>query len=125
MSAIVARLTIAVLATALAGPGLAAPMIAGCPSFPADNIWNARIDTLPVDANSDAYVASVGADTALKADFASALYDGVPIGIPYVVVPFRSSRVEIVMAEFDGEGPYDAESDVGTLDSYYARVEAA
>ena len=37
------------------------PQIAGCDLFPADNMWNTPVDTLPVDANSDAYVASIGA----------------------------------------------------------------
>lgn len=94
-------------------PAFAAPTIAGCPSFPADNIWNTRVDSLPVDANSDAYVESIGAGLPLKADFGAALYEGVPIGIPYVVVPFRAPRVEIVPAPFDGEGPYAEESDLG------------
>ena len=31
------------------------------PLFPADNVWNAPVDTLPVDAHSAAYVATIGA----------------------------------------------------------------
>ena len=41
------------------------------PSFPADNIWNTRVDRLPVDPRSRQYVASIGADETLKADFAA------------------------------------------------------
>ena len=37
------------------------PLIGGCPIFPANNIWNTPIDTLPVDARSAAYVSSIGA----------------------------------------------------------------
>lgn len=87
--------------------------VGGCAVFPADNIWNTPIDTLPVDPRSDAYIASIGAETGLKTDFGSGLYEGAPIGIPYVVVPFRYPRVDIVLAPFDGEGPYAEESDPG------------
>lgn len=34
------------------------PEVAGCAVFPADNVWNVPVDTLPVDANSAAYVAT-------------------------------------------------------------------
>ena len=37
--------------------------IGGCPPFPADNVWNARIDSLPMDAHSDNYISSIGATT--------------------------------------------------------------
>jgi len=87
-------------------PALAPPVVAGCDLFPADNIWNTPIDTLPVDANSDAYIATVGADTNLHPDFGSGLWDGGPIGIPYVDVPGTQAKVNVV---FD----YDEESDDG------------
>src|SRR5580704_9555485 len=38
----------------------AQPSISGCPLFPANNIWNTRVDSLPVDPQSAAYVASMG-----------------------------------------------------------------
>jgi len=47
------------------------PQVAGCAVFPADNIWNTPVDTLPVDPNSDAYIATIGADAYLHADFGS------------------------------------------------------
>lgn len=37
------------------------PKAAGCAVFPVDNIWNVPVDHLPVDANSDAYIATIGA----------------------------------------------------------------
>ncbi len=37
-----------------------APTFAGCPVLPANNIWNARADSLPVSSNSAAYVQTVG-----------------------------------------------------------------
>jgi hypothetical protein len=92
----------------------AGPSIGGCPVFPGDNIWNARVDTLPVDANSAQYVASIGADARLKADFGSGLYEGVPIGIPYVVVPADQPMVPIHYAPFGDETEaYGEESDAG------------
>src|SRR3712207_4952867 len=36
--------------------------------FPADNVWNVPVADLPVDPNSDAYVASIGIDEGLHPD---------------------------------------------------------
>lgn len=58
----------------------------GCQIFPPDNIWNARVDTLPVHALSDDYVDTIGRYTGLHADFGSGEWDGGPIGIPFVEV---------------------------------------
>lgn len=44
------------------------PEVAGCPVFPADNIWNVPVDTLPLDPNSDAYIATIGANAYLHPD---------------------------------------------------------
>jgi hypothetical protein len=72
------------------------PTIAGCPVFPPDNIWNARVDRLPLDPKSQAYVRSIGSDKAMQADFASGTYGGGPIGIPFVTVPGNQEHVRIV-----------------------------
>ncbi|MGE0057719.1 MAG: hypothetical protein AB7P33_09650 [Dehalococcoidia bacterium] len=64
----------------------AAPSIGGCSIFPSDHVWNTPINTLPKDANSAAYVNTIGASKGLKADFGSGLWDGGPIGIPFVTV---------------------------------------
>ena len=82
------------------------PIVAGCAVFSADNIWNTPVDTLPVDANSVAYVATIGASAPVHADFGSGLWDGGPIGIPYVDVPGTQPLVPVT---FD----YDDESDPG------------
>ena len=55
----------------------------GCPVFPANNIWNVRVDALPVHVRSDAWIDSIGCDTGLHLDFGSGTWDGDPIGIPY------------------------------------------
>jgi len=81
----------------------------GCAIFPADNIWNTPVDTLPVDANSIAYIASIGADAEVHPDFGSGTWDGGPIGIPYAVVPGMQPKVTIHFVEFGDEsdpGPY-------------------
>lgn len=103
------------LAFAISGTALAAgPQVAGCPVFPADNIWNTRVDTLPVHSRSDDYIASIGADEPLKADFGSGLYEGALVGIPYIVVPGDQPMVPIRYAPFGDETEAFAdESDAG------------
>ncbi len=86
--------------------GNSAPVVGGCSVFPADNIWNTPVDTLPVAANSAAYVATIGANAVVHADFGSGLWEGGPIGIPYVDVPGTQALVPVT---FD----YDDESDPG------------
>lgn len=78
------------------------------PIFPADNIWNVRIATLPVDPQSDAYVTGIGADTGLHPDFGSGLYEGSPLGIPFVRVPADQPMVEVAfeVPEESDPGPY-------------------
>ena len=81
----------------------------GCTLFPQTNVWNTPIDTLPRDARSDAYVASIGQDTGLHPDFASGLYEGQPIGIPFVTVPGSQPPVAIAFTDAGDEsdpGPY-------------------
>jgi hypothetical protein len=79
-----------------------APTVAGCPIFPADNIWNSRVEKLPLDPKSLDYIQSIGADKPLHADFGSGNYAGGPIGIPFVMVPGNQKRVHIVFDYRDG-----------------------
>jgi hypothetical protein len=80
------------------------PLIGGCPIFPANNIWNTPIDTLPVDARSAAYVSSIGVNTAFHPDFGA----NPDYGIPYVVVPASQAGVGVAFDEPDESdaGPY-------------------
>jgi hypothetical protein len=89
-----------------AAPAGTTPSIGDCSILPANNIWNTRIDSLPVHARSDAWIASIGGSTGLKADFGSGLWEGSPIGIPYSTTPGSQPAVSI---SFD----YDDESDPG------------
>jgi hypothetical protein len=91
-----------------AAPALAAPRIAGCPVFPKSNAWNQRVDRLPVLPNSGAIVRSIGAGDTMHADFGSGLWDGGPIGIPFMTVGKRQPRVHVSF-DYAGEsdrGPY-------------------
>jgi hypothetical protein len=76
--------------------------------FPADNIWNARVDGLPVHSRSLAYLTSIGLNTGLKADFGAGLFDGGPIGIPFVTVPGSQPRATVRFddPEESDPGPY-------------------
>lgn len=91
-----------------AAPAAGSPTIDGCPLLPADNIWNAPVDTAPLDAKSAAYITSIGAGS-LKADFGSGLYNGGPIGIPFVSVPQNQATVPINFTAYGDEsdaGPF-------------------
>lgn len=110
---ILALLTLAcasVQETALSRPQ-APPQIAGCDVFPADNIWNTPIDTLPVDANSDAYIQTIGADEPMHPDFGSGVWppgSDSPIGIPFIDVAGSQPGVNVTFDEPDESdpGPY-------------------
>lgn len=70
------------------------PQIAGCPIFPADNVWNVPIDKLPLDPRSKDYVNSIGVDKPLHPDFASVPTIGMPITV-------MDSHVTWVKVTFD------------------------
>ncbi len=111
-------LTAAVLAgsaLALSTRSASAPTLAGCPVFPASNVWNQPVNTLPVAANSAQLIASIGLTASVHADFGSGLYDGQSIGIPYVVVNGKTtpkSRVKFDYADESDKGPYPIPSNV-------------
>ena len=73
-----------------------------CPFFPANNVWNARVDRLPVDRRSAAYLRSIGTRDGLHPDFGAGLWDGGPIGIPYTKVRGDQPRV-LVRFRYAGE----------------------
>jgi len=79
-----------------------------CAVFPADNIWNTPIDKLPIDSNSAAYTATIGADKPLHPVFASGTWKGAPIGFPYALVPGSQPKVAMSFTYSDQSepGPY-------------------
>ena len=96
-----------------ATPTAAAPSLGGCPMLPADDIWNTRVDGLPAHPRSAEWLASIGLDTGLHADFGSGLWAGGPIGIPYVLVPEDQPRVPLRFeyADESDPGPYPIPTD--------------
>jgi hypothetical protein len=86
----------------------AAPKVGGCPVFPKSNPWNQRVDKLPVASNSHAIVRSIGLSDTMHADFGSGLWDGGPIGIPFVTVGRSQPRVPVRFdyADESDRGPY-------------------
>lgn len=98
------------LAAALGSAGIAtaAPMLDGCPVFPADNVWNTRVDWLPPHESSATYIASIGGTRNFHMDFGAGLFEGAPIGIPFVAVPGSQPRVPVAfdVPEESDPGPY-------------------
>jgi hypothetical protein len=82
------------------GPG--GGNLGNCPIFPADNWWNRDISGAAIDPSSDAYIASMGRDTALHADY------GADFGIPFVAVTGNTSRSAVSFSQDDesDSGPY-------------------
>ena len=57
------------------------PHIGKCPVFPSDNIWNAAVDRLPLDPQSDVYIGSIGRDKPLHPDFGREATSGIPFNL--------------------------------------------
>ena len=77
--------------------------IGGCTIFPANNIWNTRVDNMPVSANSAAFVTTIGASANLFPDFWS-----VAGGIFLNIAPASTPRVPV-------KALYAAEADPGPI----------
>ncbi len=113
-AALLAVIGLALLVGGRPAEALRHPSAPRCPVFPASNAWNKRVDRLPVAANSDAIVRSIGADETLHPDFGSGLWEGAPIGIPITVVRGgqRKVRVAFEYADESDRGPYPIPRDV-------------
>ena len=72
--------------------------------FPVDNPWNQRIDSAPVDPNSDTLINSIGRTALFHPDFGSNL----AYGIPYIVVSGATPLVPVTFqyASESDPGPY-------------------
>jgi hypothetical protein len=73
--------------------------------FPPTDLWNRDISHDPIDPNSDALISSIGLRKPLHPDFGTT-YNGIPNGIPYVIVGRDQARVTI-------KADYKDESDPG------------
>src|SRR5437870_12668443 len=103
MAALAAGVAVGVPASA------AAPPSTSCQVFPADNIWNTDISTLPVHAQSAQWLASMASSTTkLHPDFG-----GPPYGFPYNVVDNTHGTVSVTFqyASESYPGPYPLGSD--------------
>jgi hypothetical protein len=81
--------------------------------LPPDNPWNTPVDELPLDPASADYIAHMRPSKGLHPDFGT-VWDGAPIGIPYVVVPGTQPKVPINFTAYGAEsdpGPYPVPSD--------------
>ncbi len=107
---LLARALLGLTVLALGGSGAApTPEIGGCTVFPTANVWNQRVDELPVSNDSVALIRSIGVDASVHPDFGSGLYDGHAIGIPFLVVQGKTtprSRVTFDYADESDAGPY-------------------
>ncbi len=90
-----------------APPAHSPDLAAACAIFPADNPWNTDISAEPIDPRSDAWVASVGAGTALHPDFGSVY------GIPYTTAGAATPPVPVAFqyADESDPGPYPIPAD--------------
>ena len=64
----------------------AAAAVAGCPVFPADDIWHADVSGLPVDPRGATWLSHMSTDRNLHPDFGPSFGDGPDYGIPVTVV---------------------------------------
>jgi hypothetical protein len=83
-AALVAAAIPALSSGAAASPLPSAP---NCAIFPATNVWNKRVDGLPVAANSAAMILAFGVDAGLHPDFGSYLGYGIPFNVASSATP--------------------------------------
>jgi hypothetical protein len=65
-------------------PGAGASPLAtapGCPIFPGTNVWNKRVDALPVDLHSADYLSNIPQGIGVHPDFGSFQGYGIPINV--------------------------------------------
>jgi len=82
------------------------PTFGGCQIFPADNPWNTRVDSMPLNANSATYIANMASTTHLHPDWGDWSTDH--YGIPWQSVPGSQATVPMTFqyADQSDPGPY-------------------
>jgi hypothetical protein len=110
---------------AIAGPVSAAPVPGtDCTLFPANNVWNLRVDSLPVDPMSDTWLGAMHARTTdLHPDLGPPSY-----GLPFTTVGRQHAKVRIGFRYVDesdpGPYPLDARTPIeGGSDRHAIMVE--
>ena len=89
-----ALLALLVAATAQAASLPGAP---NCPVLPADNVWNKRVDALPVAADSARLIEGIGLGDTLHPDFSDQGRYGIPVNVVTRTTP--RSRVRFDYAD--------------------------
>jgi hypothetical protein len=80
--------------------------------FPADNALNTDISQAPIDPYNTEIIAAL-AGYSCKADFGAGLWEGAPIGIPYVVVCGNQTKYGVTFRGNSYDDNYGDESDAG------------
>jgi hypothetical protein len=92
------------------------PTLGGCPLFPSNHIFNTPIDTLPVHADSDAFIATIGGGVNVHLDLGTETDQTSPefYGIPFNIVhggTFTWPEVDFLSTDPDVDWDAEAESD--------------
>jgi hypothetical protein len=77
---------------------------ASCRLFPSTNVWNKRVDSLPVAANSAILIGTIGASTRTHPDFGEYLGYGIPINV--LTGPVAGSSLSFLYDDESDAGPY-------------------
>ena len=80
------------------------PPLSACSIFPSSNVWNRRVDGLPVAANSATMIGAIGLDASLHPDFSAAGGYGIPFNVVGSSTP--RSKVSFQYAGESDPGPY-------------------
>lgn len=80
--------------------------------LPADNPWNKDISQSPIDPYNTQIIQALSGYS-IKADFGSGLWEGAPIGIPYVVVCGSQPKNAVTWRGNSYDDNYGDESDLG------------
>ncbi len=94
-------------------------IIKKCSIFPANNIWNRRIDTLPLDPNSATYVSTIGAATRFHPDVGNDINS---FGIPYNLKGSGKVMPEFDYADESDPGPYPASDQTANRGRHSGRL---
>ncbi|HSU27945.1 MAG TPA: hypothetical protein VLJ68_06165 [Chitinophagaceae bacterium] len=76
--------------------------------FPTDNPWNKDISAEPIDPYNTQIIQGISSPV-IKADFGAGLWQGAPIGIPYIVVCGNQPKLAIHYTDYGDEsdpGPF-------------------
>ena len=80
--------------------------------FPSDNLLNTNISEMPKDSCSDAIIALIGS-ASIHPDFGSGLWEGKPMGIPFILVCDDQSFSPVLFRANSYDGNDGDESDPG------------